>query len=266
MSIHVMVDLETLGQGSNAVIIAIGAVQFDPDTGWIGEEFYDVVDPQTSVDAGMQIDVSTVMWWMRQGDDARKAVTRDGSPLADVLTSLREWYPHEAPLWGNGAAFDNVILGNAYKALKIRAPWPYWGDRCYRTLKALQPDIQLARTGTHHHALDDARSQAEHAIRLLRAIAQASHIPDAGAKATSEIVRTDIALWDGPGGGITNAVQLLVRPSGMRSDEAGEHPGEMFVQVTIAREDMAEMLIALDADWADHCRICGNPNAKGGAA
>ena len=35
---EVMVDLETLGNGSNAAIISIGAVGFDPASGQIASE------------------------------------------------------------------------------------------------------------------------------------------------------------------------------------------------------------------------------------
>ena len=61
MSVNVMVDLETLGNGSESVIISIGAVEFDPETGELGREFYKVVDAQSCVDAGLKIDASTVM-------------------------------------------------------------------------------------------------------------------------------------------------------------------------------------------------------------
>ena len=36
----VMLDLETMGNGSNAAITAIGAVEFDTETNLIGDKFY----------------------------------------------------------------------------------------------------------------------------------------------------------------------------------------------------------------------------------
>ena len=38
----------------------------------------------------------------------------------------------------------------------------------YRTLKNLLPYIEMERVGEHHNALDDAKSQALHAIKLLK--------------------------------------------------------------------------------------------------
>lgn len=166
---HVMVDLETLGNGSNAAIISIGAVAFDRTNG-LGTTFCMNVDPQSCVDVGMKMDVSTVMWWMQQSDAARNVFTVKGAPIEVVLNEFKTWYPQGACLWGNGATFDNVILSNAFNAVGLSRPWHFTKDRCYRSLKALRPDISHPRSGIYHHALDDAKYQAEHAIKLMTAL------------------------------------------------------------------------------------------------
>lgn len=167
---NIMVDLETLGKGSNAVIVSIGAVAFD-ETG-LGATFYRNVAPQSCVDIGMTIDVDTIMWWMKQGDDARKALTLPGDPIYKVLAEFRDYVNHCAPadevaLWGNGATFDNVILGTAYKLCDLERPWAYWNDRCHRTLKNLFPDIPAPKPKVAHNALEDAIAQALHASQIL---------------------------------------------------------------------------------------------------
>ena len=164
---NVMVDLETLGNGSNAVIIALGAVEFGD--GELGRTFYMNIDPQSCVDAGLKMDASTVVWWMHQSDEARAAFKKPGAPLELVLGEFSSWYPPGAALWGNGATFDNVILANAYRAVGVKQPWDFWNDRCYRTLKSLYPHVKLERTGVAHNALDDAKSQAMHAARIINA-------------------------------------------------------------------------------------------------
>lgn len=160
-SSHIMLDLETLGKGSNSVIIAIGAVLFNPQGGTT-HDFYCTIDPEDAVREGLQMDASTVMWWLQQSDTARSAFKNPGIPLKAALQSFREWYSYGAPVWGNGAAFDNVILANAYKAIGEKQPWDFSNDRCYRTVKGMYPQIKLNRVGTYHNALDDAKSQAEH--------------------------------------------------------------------------------------------------------
>jgi exodeoxyribonuclease VIII len=86
--------------------------------------------------------------------------------LAVALQRFTLWLPNDCKLWGNGASFDNAILANAYAALKMEQPWAFWNDRCYRTIKAMHPKQKQQHLGTHHNALDDAISQAEHLIAI----------------------------------------------------------------------------------------------------
>lgn len=168
---NVMIDLETMGKGPNAAIIAIGAVAFDIDTGEIGPEFYQPVSLESAVREGGVIDADTVMWWMQQSDEARAEFSKIKIDINDALMSLDDWFAMETNgdvfVWGNGAPFDNVILRSAFERSDLPPPWKWWNDRCYRTIKALHPHIALERIGTHHNALDDARSQAQHLIAML---------------------------------------------------------------------------------------------------
>jgi len=169
---NVMLDLETMGNGPQAAIIAIGAVEFDIPSQQIGDKFYAVVDLESAVALGGVMDTSTVLWWMKQSDAARAAFDREGEHLAVVLQQFSEWMAGRAPIdavqvWGNGAAFDNVILASAYRRHGAQQPWQFWNDRCYRTVKALYPDVKMSRSGTHHNAVDDAESQARHLIDML---------------------------------------------------------------------------------------------------
>lgn len=169
MSIHVMVDLETLGNNSQSVIIAIGAVEFDTETLELGRTFYQVVDPQSCVSAGMKMDTSTVMWWMKQDVKAKEAFNVKGNHIDVTLMDFSAWYPKDACFWGNGATFDNVILSNAYELIGLPKPWGYSADRCYRTLKNLYPDIAIEDYGVAHNALDDAIKQAKHTLKIVEA-------------------------------------------------------------------------------------------------
>ena len=168
---NVMVDLETMGNGPSAAIVAIGAVEFDPGSGKLGREFYQEVSLEDSAANGGVIDASTVLWWMRQSDEARAAVySKDGINLLPALLQFAQWLRECGPrvkVWGNGSPFDNVILRSAYGAVHMPPPWEHWNDRCYRTLKNLRPGIKLERSGTHHNALDDAITQAKHAMVIL---------------------------------------------------------------------------------------------------
>lgn len=174
---HIMIDLETMGTRPNAPIIAIGAVTFDAN-GIGTHSFYKNVDLQSAVTAGATIDPSTVMWWMRQNDDARAALSAGGA--VDIVTALDAfdaWVDSATGhnrdalkgVWGNGASFDNTLMSESYKRLGFNPPWPFWKDRCYRTVKSMFPNVPMERSGTHHNALDDAISQAKHLIEISKA-------------------------------------------------------------------------------------------------
>lgn len=160
---HVMLDLETLDNGPTSAIVAVGAVRFDRSGVDPRGTFYSPVSAQSSIDAGLTINGSTLNWWMRQSDAARAVFADDAPHLADVLTGFASWLPDDCKLWGNGASFDNAIMANAYRAIGHPQPWEFWNDRCYRTAVA-GVTIEREQLGTHHNAVDDARSQAEHLI------------------------------------------------------------------------------------------------------
>ena len=167
---EIMLDLETMGNGSNSAIIAIGAVAFDING--VSSKFYHQVNLQSSIDAGMEMDASTVLWWLKQSELARGAF-KDNENALNIANALIEFsmfceLSKVCGMWGNGAAFDNVLLSNAYRKLEMNQPWKFWNDRCYRTVKNIYQDVEFVRAGTHHNAVDDAESQALHLIEICK--------------------------------------------------------------------------------------------------
>ena len=166
---NIMLDLETMGTNPDALILAIGAVEFDIE---IGTSFYVKIDIESAVKCGGVIDASTVLWWMKQNDAARRYITSTSEDV-NVLTALSmftEWFNSVDGkyVWGNGSDFDNVILSSAYRNCKMEAPWKFYNNRCYRTLKNLYSNVMMPSVGTKHNAVDDAESQAMHAIAILK--------------------------------------------------------------------------------------------------
>lgn len=182
MPTNIMLDLETMGTSPDAAVVAIGAVAFDLVRGKIVNRFSRAVSLESSAIHGGVIDASTVQWWLRQSDAARSDIASGGYALEDALEQFADWAlglasdgdlqgkPEDVIVWGNGADFDNVILRRSYARVSMRAPWGTYNNRCYRTVKALRPDIKLQRIGTHHRAVDDAESQALHLMTVLGAL------------------------------------------------------------------------------------------------
>ena len=177
--IEFMVDLETMGLGPTAAIVSIGCVPFDRESLTVGlDEFYTVVDLESSLKAGLVAESSTILWWMMQSEEARTELfSGRRAQLYEALSALRYWMAGLVPakndrkVWGNGAAFDNVILSSAYKAVGLETPWNFWNDRCFRTMKNEFADVPLPdRSRLHHKAVDDARYQAECLVEILRSV------------------------------------------------------------------------------------------------
>lgn len=162
---HIMVDLETADSSPTSAIVAIGAVVFKgPSTGAC---FYSAVDLPSSLALGLTLSQKTMQWWSRQAPEA-SAVFSDPSRIP-VDTALRRFGAYvrslEKPkVWGNGAAFDNAVLANAYNRSGLPLPWDFRNDRCYRTVMAGVREKPNS-VGTYHNALDDANTQAQHLMR-----------------------------------------------------------------------------------------------------
>lgn len=171
---HVMVDLETLGRRAGCSILSIGAVAFDPVFG-LGKEFYVVVSRRSCHSYRLVEDPETLDWWLKQNEQAQKVIEESSSGGLDLKDALHQFKIYlsqfglrKVKVWGNGSDFDNSILINCYAAIGQDIPWEFWNNRCYRTLKGLRPGSKLVRQGTYHNALDDAKSQALHAIHLMK--------------------------------------------------------------------------------------------------
>lgn len=175
---QVMLDLETLGTKPGCKVLSIGAAMFNKYG--VSDTFYIEVKRGEGQDM-LEEDPDTVQWWSEQSPEAKTllgAPDSDKDTLALALIKFNQWLEQvagkdergncRAIVWGNGSDFDNAILAHCYKAVNVKQGWPFWSNRCYRTLKGLLPNVKLQRTGTHHNALDDAVSQAEHAVELLQ--------------------------------------------------------------------------------------------------
>jgi exodeoxyribonuclease VIII len=141
-----------------------------------------LVDPQSCIDIGMEFDTSTILWWLGQSEEARLEMTKKcarysirdallhlSAVVADVknktfgVSSTKPVY-----FWGNGATFDNVILGNAYHLCKIPPFWKYSKDMCYRTLRAMFHNFPyLKDDGVKHKAISDAIYQTNCFLKLM---------------------------------------------------------------------------------------------------
>jgi hypothetical protein len=166
---HVMIDLETLGAVPYSSILSLGAVMFDKDG--LHSSFYNVFSRNGMRELYMTESPTTLAWWGTQKDDSViSCAGRVEEPVADALIRFSEWLGFVSldGVWGNGSDFDNVLLACVYRAARLDVPWDFRQNRCYRTIKSLQPDKPITREyGDAHNALNDAQNQAAHLLRLI---------------------------------------------------------------------------------------------------
>lgn len=173
---HVMVDLETMGNNPYSAIVSIGAVEFNLDTGEIGEKFYQTVSLQSCLDAGLIVNADTIMWWMQQSDDARKELSTNCVDLAVALQKFSQFMfqceGEYCQVWGNSARFDLGILSDAYRKCSLATPWSFRNERCVRTLVSFNPELRKKSTfvGTQHNALHDCLHQIQYCNTIANSI------------------------------------------------------------------------------------------------
>lgn len=211
MTLHIVMDFETLSLKENATLLALGAVAIDAETGEIKSEFYSAIDPRQQ--PNRDIDPSTVLWWLGRDKAAQDKIT-DACAKADQIAELDESYSEgeitalyetaahridhvaqafvawhgtlgtdKIACWSNGAV-DHAWLNNMLAYSGLKNPVPYYLQRDYRTLKALFPAVKAddLEGFIAHHALWDAKYQAKHLVKLLQ---HARKLTDAEARAVA---------------------------------------------------------------------------------
>lgn len=180
--IDIVVDLETLGTGSNAPIFQIGAIAIDARTGEEYGYFNGLCDFQTLEN----IDGGTLKWWLKTNHELFAQLSQQGEDnklsAKDLISSFVTWIEgmqndvgvDNVYLWGNGILFDNCIIRANCEKYKINYPIVYRNDRDLRTIYelaankvgavdgyAFRQTIKIDEERIEHDGLSDARHEAK---------------------------------------------------------------------------------------------------------
>ena len=161
---HMMVDIETLGNQSYALITNIAALRFNIDTGDIPDNgFFTRINWQSCIDAGLHIEAETMRWWIEQSEEARNKLLESeySVDLPEALVNFRKFCDKTTQIWGNSARFDLGLLQNAYYKVGIPIPWDFRKERCLRTLVSFAPEVKdnWNFVGVKHDPIDDCKNQ-----------------------------------------------------------------------------------------------------------
>lgn len=167
-----MIDIETLGTQHNAVILSIAAVEFDA-SGAIGRQFYEKIELQSAIDAGLKIDTETLIWWTTQKPIVFKEMFVDALPLKRVLKRFVSWFrENNVYVWANSPSFDLIIIEHALKVCGLKTPWKFYNERCVRTLLSLAPAAKenISKPTDVHNALQDCFFQINYCVEVNKLI------------------------------------------------------------------------------------------------
>lgn len=169
---HIMIDIETMGTEPGCAIISIAAIRFDLD-GNIGASLsINNINLKSNISIGLKMEIDSVLWWMRQGESAKKILEQnlDGMSINQALLELSffikkviDEYPTRYRIWAQSPRFDLAILSVAYTACDLNKPWSYKHELDTRTINYLNPDIQRKHvySGIHHDPYYDGINQIE---------------------------------------------------------------------------------------------------------
>lgn len=172
--VDIMIDIETLGTAPGSVILSIGAASTSEEL----PEFYCKINLASQLYQGMHVDAATMAWWRKQSFFVWEKQTNGTDGMHKVLSGFQSWIQairngaegaatgNRIRVWGDGAAFDCVLLEEAYRRCGVVCPWSYQEVHCYRTLRQLK-DSKKPIPKEHHNALSDAHAQLEHLKELL---------------------------------------------------------------------------------------------------
>ncbi len=171
----VMLDIETLATSQRAVVLSIGALQFElyhegPRIEERLNAFFAVLDLREQIELGREVDKTTVKWWQDQTQAARDHWANalhvgNITSLSPALSNLRHFCKGARTIWANGAVFDLGILQTLYADLGDEAPWKYNAPRDMRTVCAefearrIKIDAPRIFGGVPHHPLTDCEEQ-----------------------------------------------------------------------------------------------------------
>lgn len=163
---HCMLDIESMGVTPGCVIVSIGAVNFDLETGKIGPKFYISVSIESCVGWGLVMEPATVEWWKSQTPQAKAKWSTNPIALSVALEAFSIFIQQNGitQVWGNSASFDCSILAACYRAVNKPLPWHYMQEKCYRTVKALFPGNFVKKDESKAH---DPVYDCEYQISIL---------------------------------------------------------------------------------------------------
>lgn len=175
---NVMLDLETLSLDLKARIIQISVVEFDLNTGKIGEVFNRNISLKD--DYNFVMDPDTVGFWLELAETHYDDVFRKTTDLKKALVGLNGLIWYDTQIWCS-ENFDGPVLTNAYKEVNLEPRFDHKSFKGIRSVYHLafgsyekEHEYNLKHTdeyGKKHTAYSDCLFQIKklvHSIKMIK--------------------------------------------------------------------------------------------------
>lgn len=179
--LHVMLDIETLGTGPNAVVTEIAyrpfmfgnlGAQLQFQIGY-GRAWNLEVRSQTQ--KGRKVDHDTIKWWAQTNPEKLSQFfsTSDRKEAQEVAANLNATMRIKAAtygdvyVWARDPDFDGVILSHFLQDFGFQPPWFFTNTRSHRTLMDIAGVKHFAAKNAHD-AMADVDAQIRSAIKAIR--------------------------------------------------------------------------------------------------
>lgn len=153
---HVAVDLETLGLGFHAPVVALALVLFTEEE-ILGSQFFRL---EWEDQPNRVVARETLEWWVEQEPEILRNSLGD-QPRVATFTALAHLWPvlaNATTVWGNPPAFDLGLLKALYQSMGSGVvPWSHRAERCGRTIRLHHDRVDAERP---HDPVSDAEALA----------------------------------------------------------------------------------------------------------
>ena len=145
---HFIIDIETLGLETDAPVASIACTPIDfakheAYSTYVNTTFSLKLDWQKQIrDKTHKPDESTMAWWAKQSDEARRYIQplpsdvtlKDGLKFLNDFLTNHHGFTKDSWICSRGMAFDFAILDRNYRLYNIKPAIPYNKQRDIRTM------------------------------------------------------------------------------------------------------------------------------------
>lgn len=186
-SIGLMLDIETLGKGADAVVTQTALYGWDladPETIFDYPHFqFWPIQPQLDLLPPRKIEADTLIWHASQGSDFGRNDSKDFDDLPSLARHFVRAFDRftlggsaKYEIWTRGM-FDTFIMKNLLTQCGMEAPWDFRAERDLRTLEAISgvnyKDVPQRAGYVKHMADSDALFQIDHHTACMKALGAA---------------------------------------------------------------------------------------------